>query len=65
MIFSIVLKFLNTIYISINVYIYIYIYFDDPGIRSLERIRLAPMTIHQSLAEESAEAFRRAGDHPM
>ena len=39
--------------------------FDDPGIQSLERIRLAPMTVHQSLAGESAKTSRRDGDHPM
>ena len=39
--------------------------FDDPGIRSLERIQLAPITLHQSLAGEPAEAYRRAADHPM
>ena len=41
------------------------LFFYDPGFRSLERIRLASMTVHRSLAGEPAEASWRVGDHPM
>ncbi|WZZ36207.1 hypothetical protein YC2023_019608 [Brassica napus] len=33
--------------------------------QTTNRIRLAPMTVHRSLAGDPAEASRRAGDHPI